>query len=128
MEMDFKQFGPLDEIAGITCSLTYGEMIDLAAELWKAAGGAEITAKTLPAILHQWSYERAHKPEMPAPANTAFMREPGEPREAQESAQRPVQTPEDLGEAQTPEGPRRGSASGFPETDTAAASRPQPGP
>jgi hypothetical protein len=55
MEMDFKQFGPLDEIADVTRSLTYGEMIDLAAELWEAAGGTEITAKTLPAILHQWA-------------------------------------------------------------------------
>jgi hypothetical protein len=63
MEMDFKQFGPLDEIADVTRSLTYGEMIDFAAELWKAAGGTEITAKTLPAILHQWASEsrRRHR-------------------------------------------------------------------
>jgi hypothetical protein len=32
-------------------------MIDLAAELWKAAGEAEITAKTLPAILDRWAKE-----------------------------------------------------------------------
>jgi hypothetical protein len=71
MEMDFNQFGTLDEIADITRSLTYGEMIDLAVELWKAAGDAEITAKTLPAILHQWSNERVHRSEMPARADTA---------------------------------------------------------
>ena len=46
-------------------------MIDLATEFWKAAGGAEITAETFPAILHQWSNERAHRSEMPAPADTA---------------------------------------------------------
>jgi hypothetical protein len=74
MEMDFKQFGPLEEIADITRSLTYGEMIDFAAELLKAAGDTEITAKTLPAIVHQWSNQRLHRPETPAPADTAFMR------------------------------------------------------
>jgi hypothetical protein len=74
METDFKQLDQLDEIADITCSLTYGEMIDLAAELWKAAGGAEITAKTLPAILHQWSNEHLHRPETRAPADNALMR------------------------------------------------------
>jgi hypothetical protein len=74
--MDFKQVGPLDEIADITRSLTYGEMIDLAAELWKAAGGAEITAETLPAIFHQWSKGSAHRPETPAPAGTLTRVEP----------------------------------------------------
>jgi hypothetical protein len=72
--MDFKEFGPLDEIANITGALTYGEMIDLAAELWKAAGGAEFTAETFPAIFHRWSKGRAHRPETPAPAGTALMR------------------------------------------------------
>ena len=74
MGMDDKQIGPLDEIAGIIRSLSYGEMIDLAAELWKAAGGAEITAETLPAIFHQWSKGCAHGPETSAPAGTALMR------------------------------------------------------
>ena len=74
MGMDYKQIGPLDEIADMTRSLTYGEMIDLAAELWKAAGGAEITAETLPAIFHQWSKGCAHGPETSAPAGTALMR------------------------------------------------------
>jgi hypothetical protein len=73
MGMNFKEVGPLDEIADITGALTYGEMIDLAAELWKAAGGAEITAETFPAIFHRWSRGRAHRPETPAPADTALM-------------------------------------------------------
>jgi hypothetical protein len=70
MEMDFKQFGPLDEIADVTRSLTYGEMIDFAAELWKAAGGTEITAKTLPAILHHWASDSRRRHRM----GTALMR------------------------------------------------------
>jgi hypothetical protein len=70
MGMNFKEFGPLDEIADITGALTYGEMIDLAAELWKVAGGAEITAETFPTIFHRWSKGRA----TPAPAGTALMR------------------------------------------------------
>jgi hypothetical protein len=67
MEMDFKQPGPLDEIAGVIRSLSYGEMIDLAAELWRAAGGAEITAETFPVIFHQWSKECARRHETPHP-------------------------------------------------------------
>jgi hypothetical protein len=74
METDFKQLGPLDDIAHIICFLKYGEMIDLAAELWKAAGGAEITAETFPAILHRWSKGGARRPETPAPAGTVLMR------------------------------------------------------
>jgi hypothetical protein len=70
MGMNFKEFGPLDEIANITGALTYGEMIDLAAELWKVAGGAEITAETFPTIFHEWSKGRAQ----PARAGTALMR------------------------------------------------------
>jgi hypothetical protein len=57
MQMDFKPPGQIDKLAELTGSLTYGEMIDLAAELWKAAGEAEITAKTLPAILDRWAKE-----------------------------------------------------------------------
>jgi hypothetical protein len=74
MRVNFEQFGPLDEIADMTGALTYGEMIDLAAEIWKAAGGAEITAETFPAIFHRWSQGRAHRPETPSPAGTALMR------------------------------------------------------
>lgn len=61
MQLDFAPFDPIDKIAELTRSLTYGEMIDLAAELWKAAGDAEISAKTLPAILHRWASETRHQ-------------------------------------------------------------------
>ena len=60
-------FDPVDQIAQLTRSLTYGEMIELAAELWKAAGDTEITAKTLPALLHRWANEHAKRPETFAP-------------------------------------------------------------
>jgi hypothetical protein len=72
--MHFAPFDPIDQIADLTRTLTYGEMIDLATELWKAAGDAEITATTLPAILHRWANERAHRPETPLPTGTALMR------------------------------------------------------
>jgi hypothetical protein len=70
MPRHFAPFDPIDQIA----DLTYGEMIDLAAELWKAAGDVEITAKTLPAILHRWANERTHRHETPAPAGIALTR------------------------------------------------------
>ena len=46
---------PLDDIGSLVRSLTYGQMIDLAAALWSAKGDREITADTLPAILHSWA-------------------------------------------------------------------------
>jgi len=70
MEMDLKPPGPIDEIAALALSLTYGEMIGLAAEIWKAAGDAEITAITLPAILHRWATETRH----PHATGTALVR------------------------------------------------------
>jgi hypothetical protein len=57
MQMDFKPPGQIDKLAELTRSLTYGEMIDLAPGLWKAAGDAEITVETLPAILDRWAKE-----------------------------------------------------------------------
>jgi hypothetical protein len=57
MQMDFKPPSQIDKLAELTRSLTYGEMIDLAAELWKSAGEAEITAETLPAIFDRWAKE-----------------------------------------------------------------------
>ena len=47
----------IDKIAEVIRSLTYGEMIELASGLQEAAGGAEITAGTLPIILHRWACE-----------------------------------------------------------------------
>lgn len=73
MQIDFIPFDPVDQIAQLTRSLTYGEMIELAAELWKATGDTEITAKTLPAILHRWASEHAKRPETFAPTGTALI-------------------------------------------------------
>jgi hypothetical protein len=47
----------IDKIAELIRSLTYGEMIELASGLQEAAGGAEITAGTLPMVLHRWACE-----------------------------------------------------------------------
>jgi hypothetical protein len=47
----------IDRLARLIRCLTYGEMIELASELRKAAGAREMTAETLPAILHQWASE-----------------------------------------------------------------------
>ncbi len=50
---------PLDEIATLVRSLTYGEMIELSEGIWKTKpeDGA-ITAENLPTILHKWSQAR----------------------------------------------------------------------
>jgi hypothetical protein len=47
----------IDKIAELIRSLTYGEMIEFASALREAAGGAEITAGTLPIVLHRWACE-----------------------------------------------------------------------
>ncbi len=47
----------IDKIAELIRSLTYGEMIEFATALQEAAGGAEITAGTLPIVLHRWACE-----------------------------------------------------------------------
>ena len=46
---------PLDDIGSLVRSLTYGQMIDLAAALWSAKDNRDMTAETLPAILHAWA-------------------------------------------------------------------------
>jgi hypothetical protein len=69
MQMDLTPFNPIDKIGELTRSLTYGEMIGLAGELWKAAGEAEISAETRPAILHRWASETRHRR-----AGTALLR------------------------------------------------------
>jgi hypothetical protein len=48
----------IDKLAKLIRSATYGEMLELASELKKAAGETEITAETLPKILHRWTIER----------------------------------------------------------------------
>jgi hypothetical protein len=47
---------PLDEIASLVRGLTYGEMIELAATMWKSQPeGTAITQDNLPTLLHLWS-------------------------------------------------------------------------
>lgn len=47
---------PLDYIASLVRSLTYGEMMDLSAALWsKREPDSEVTEKELPGIFHRWS-------------------------------------------------------------------------
>jgi hypothetical protein len=74
MQIDFAPYDPIDKIAQLTRLLTYGEMIELSAGLWKAAGDVEITAKTLPTILHRWAKEQANRPEPFARTGTALVR------------------------------------------------------
>jgi hypothetical protein len=46
----------LDEIATLIRALTYGEMMDLTAALWKMRPeGKEVTEQELPGIWHRWS-------------------------------------------------------------------------
>jgi hypothetical protein len=53
----FKPLNHINKIAELIRSLTYGEMIELASGLREAAGETEITAGTLPIILHRWACE-----------------------------------------------------------------------
>jgi len=49
---------PLNEISELMQSLTYGEMIELSAALWKVKPDeVAITADNLPSILHRWSMQ-----------------------------------------------------------------------
>ena len=45
----------IDKLATLIRCLTYGEMLELASELQKTAAEKEITAETLPVILHRWA-------------------------------------------------------------------------
>jgi len=56
---------PLDDIANMLRAITYGEMIELAGELWRERGEGDIDLKTLPAIFHLWSTKRAITAEKP---------------------------------------------------------------
>jgi hypothetical protein len=46
---------PLDDIAALVQTLTYGEMIELAGAIWKSRGEGAVTGETLPPMLHRWS-------------------------------------------------------------------------
>jgi len=57
----------LDQIASLIRSLTYGEMMDLAAAVWKARsaaadGAMSLKLETLPGTLHRWSAKKETKP------------------------------------------------------------------
>jgi hypothetical protein len=46
---------PLDHIAALLQSLTYGEMIELSQAIWKSRSEVAVTGETLPPVLHRWS-------------------------------------------------------------------------
>ena len=51
---------PLDEIATLIQSLTYGEMIELSEALWtNRPNGLLVTLENLPELLHRWSTSQA---------------------------------------------------------------------
>jgi hypothetical protein len=46
----------LDEIAKVIRTLTYGEMLELAASMWRVnSHGSDISESDLPGVLHRWS-------------------------------------------------------------------------
>ena len=45
----------IDKLATLIRCLTYGEMLELASELQKTAAAEEITAETLPTVVHRWT-------------------------------------------------------------------------
>jgi hypothetical protein len=47
----------IDRLAKLMRCLAYGEMLEFASALRKAARDMEITAETLPAIIHRWASE-----------------------------------------------------------------------
>jgi len=46
---------PLDDIATLVQSLTYGEMIELAEAMWESRSEGNVTQGNLSALLHRWS-------------------------------------------------------------------------
>jgi len=54
---------PLDEIATLIQSLTYGEMMELSETIWRSQPeGSPVTQEDLPALLHRWAVSRAATP------------------------------------------------------------------
>jgi hypothetical protein len=61
LERDLNRRTPIDDIAALVRTLTYGEMVQLADEIWKAIPADQNTALTLealPATLHTWQKDR----------------------------------------------------------------------
>jgi hypothetical protein len=60
---------PLDEIATVIQSLTYGEMIELSEAMWKnRPNGSAVTLENLPELLHRWSTSHSASARNNAPA------------------------------------------------------------
>jgi hypothetical protein len=54
---------PLDEIATLIQSLSYGEMIELSETIWRGQpDGSPVTQEDLPALLYRWATSRAATP------------------------------------------------------------------
>ena len=54
---------PLDEIATLIKSLTYGEMMELSETIWRGQlEGSPVTQEGLPGLLHRWAMSRAARP------------------------------------------------------------------
>ena len=52
---------PLNEIATMVRSLTYGEMMELAQAIWRIRPeGADVDQDSLPMLLHRWSTSSEH--------------------------------------------------------------------
>jgi hypothetical protein len=52
----------VDQIADLLLLLTYGEMIELTDEVWKAQPEeTQITQANLPALLHRWATDRQRR-------------------------------------------------------------------
>jgi hypothetical protein len=53
---------PLDQIATLVQTLTYGEMMELSEAIWKGqAQRSDVTQESLPALLYCWSISRFGK-------------------------------------------------------------------
>jgi hypothetical protein len=51
---------PIDEIAALVRALTYGDMIELAEEIWRAQPeNLDMSKDALPRILYRWSSSRS---------------------------------------------------------------------
>ena len=60
-EKALNKHDPIGDIAVIIGKLTYGEMVQLADELWKAVPETALTSESLPAALHAWQKGRGTK-------------------------------------------------------------------
>lgn len=57
-EFRCEQKSHIDQVAEISLKLTYGEMIELAEDIWKHCPEGGITKDNLPSVLHRWATAR----------------------------------------------------------------------